>query len=117
MADQIKTPGGVTKAATAPSDVVPIIAVMPLMPPAIVAGVQIATTGAVALPAIDLFNGVVLKAAIGNSGVIYVGPAGVTMATGYPLNPGDAISYAVANLSAIYMIGVNTTDTIAYTGN
>lgn len=82
-----------------------------------IANVQTATLSAAPLPALFPANGVVLKADASNSGTIYVGPAGVTTTTGYPLKPGEAISYGVGNLSSIYMIGTNTTDILHFTGN
>jgi hypothetical protein len=81
------------------------------------ANAQTATLSAVALPVAYTSNGVVLKADYANTGTIYIGPAGVTTATGYPLKAGEAISYGIGNLSAIYMIGTNTTDTLHFTGN
>ena len=86
-------------------------------PAAIVAGRQLTTTGAVVLPTQALVNGVVIKALSTNVSAIYLGPSGVTTATGYPLFAGESISYGVTNLNAIYLIGANTTDSIAYTGN
>lgn len=78
---------------------------------------QTTTLTAVALPWQALINGIVLTAKPSNTGTVYIGPVGVTSATGYPLVPGQSISYAVTNLSAIYIIGTNTTDVIAFTGN
>lgn len=86
-------------------------------PSMIVAGQQTAGLSAVALPAQAIVNGVVLKAPASNAAAIYVGPSGVTSSTGFPLNPGESISYAVTNLSAIFLIGSNATDLLAYTGN
>ena len=86
-------------------------------PTAIIAGRQLTTTGAVALASNALVNGVVIKALSTNVATLYLGPSGVTTGNGYPLDPGEAISYGATNLNAIYLIGVNTTDAIAYTGN
>jgi hypothetical protein len=82
--------------------------------------VQTCTASAVALPSKALVNGIVLKADVANTGVIYIGAANVTTATGYPLKAGEAISYGpigIANISAIYMICGNTTDVLHFTGN
>ena len=78
-------------------------------PAAVIAGQQTATASAAALPSNALQVGVVMK--------IYVGPSGVTAASGYPLTAGEAISYAVSNTNVIYIIGSNTTDVLAFTGN
>ena len=78
---------------------------------------QIATTSAVALPSQALVNGITLTALGTNTQSIYVGPSGVTTSTGFPLSPGQSSSYAVTNLNAIYMIGQNTADVLAFTGN
>lgn len=86
-------------------------------PSSIISGQQATTTSAVALPSQALTNGIVITALANNVGTIYVGPAGVSNTTGYPLAPGASISYGVTNLSAISIIGINTTDKVAYTGN
>jgi hypothetical protein len=78
---------------------------------------QTATTSAAALPSLALVNGIILTALPANTGIIYVGPAGLTAANGYSLAAGQSISYAVQNLNAIYMLGTNTTDKLAFTGN
>ena len=83
----------------------------------IYSGQQTATTSALALPSQALANGVVITANAANTSTVYVGPSGVTSSTGYPLAAGQSISYALANLSSIYIIGTNTTDAVAFTGN
>jgi hypothetical protein len=89
----------------------------PANPSTIYSNQQTATTTAAALPSQALTNGVVLTAGSSNTGTIYIGPSGVTTSTGYPLAAGQSVSYAVSNLNAIYMIGANTTDVLAFTGN
>lgn len=86
-------------------------------PATIYSGVQTCTTGAVALPSQTLANGVVIQATPTNTGTVDVGPATVTTSTGYDLVAGQAISYGVANLSAVYLICANATDTVSFTGN
>jgi hypothetical protein len=85
--------------------------------PSFVANHQTATTSAAALPAQALVNGATVYALTTNVGIIYIGPSGVTTSTGWPLNPGDKMSFGVTNLSALYMVGQNTTDVLAYAGN
>ena len=89
----------------------------PAVPATIYSGQQTSTLAAVALPAQALVNGIVITARLTNTGTSYIGPAGVTTSNGYPLAAGQSISYAVTNLNAVYIIGTNTTDVIAFTGN
>lgn len=86
-------------------------------PATVYSGKQTCTTGAVALPSQALVNGIVIQSTTTNTGTAYTGPAGVTTATGYSLVPGQAISYGVSNLSAVYLICSNATDTVTFTGN
>ena len=90
---------------------------LPTTPAAIYSGQQLSTLAAAALPARALVNGIVITAQLANTGTSYIGPAGVTASNGYPLVAGQSISYAVTNLNAVYVIGTNTTDVIAFTGN
>lgn len=83
---------------------------------------KIATTGtAVQLGTGALVNGVVITANLNNSGPITVGPAGVNntqngTGNGYMLYPGASMSYAVSNLSPVYINGT-AGDFVTYTGN
>ena len=86
-------------------------------PASVLSGRVTVALTAQALPAAALTNGVVIKSHPDNAGTIYVGHAGLTSATGYPLDPGESVPYGVANLSAIYCLGQNTTDVLLYTGN
>lgn len=82
----------------------------------------IATTNtAVVLGTGALKNGVIIKANISNIASILVGGSTVTtanngMGNGYPLAPGEGISFAVANLNQIYITGT-AGDFVAYAGN
>ena len=87
------------------------------LPAAPISGQQSVTTTATALPANALQNGLIVTAAATNAGVVYVGPAGITTSTGYPLSPGMSMSYAVANSSGISILGTITTDKVEYTGS
>lgn len=67
------------------------------------------STNRLQLPANALVNGIVIKAAATNTAPILIGGATVTTATdgtgaGYPIAPGEAMSFAVANASALYLI-------------
>ncbi len=87
------------------------------LPAAPVTGQQTLTTTAVALPAAALQNGLIVTALPANTGTVYVGAAGVTSSSGYPLTAGQSISFAVANASGISIIGTNATDKVAFAGN
>ena len=86
-------------------------------PTSIYATQQVCAITAAALATQTLTNGVVVKALRSNAGTVYIGASGVTTANGYPLVAGESISYAVTNLSAIYLICQNNSDSIAVTGN
>jgi hypothetical protein len=78
------------------------------------------TSSAVALPSNVLTNGLVCTIPTTNTGVIYIGPAGVTTSTGYGLGSAIGqygISYGVANSNQVYIIGTNTSDVMQCTGN
>ncbi len=83
----------------------------------VVALQQTCTTSAVQFSTNTLTNGVVIKALTTNTGTAYIGPAGVTTSTGFPLKAGEAISYAVANTNQLYLICSGSSDVIAATGN
>ena len=80
-------------------------------------GQQSCTTSAVALPSQGLANGIVVTALSSNSSTVYVGGASVTTSTGYPLAAGQSISYALANVSSIYVICSAASGGVAFTGN
>ncbi len=74
-----------------------------------------ANVAAAALPAAALVNGIVVKASASNTATVFVG--GSNLATGiggYPLAPGEAMSFAVANASALYFI--STAASVIYFG-
>ena len=87
------------------------------VPAVIYSGQQATTTSAAALPSQALANGYVITALPANTGTVYIGPAGVTASTGYPLVAGQSISYQVTNASAIYIVDATSGDKIAFTGN
>ena len=83
----------------------------------VVSSQQTCTTSAAQLPAAGYQNGVVIQSLTTNTGTVYVGGPNVTTSTGYPLVPGQAISYAAANSANIYIVCTNTTDVVAVTGS
>lgn len=57
-----------------------------------------------------------LKAHLDNTDIIYLGPAGVTTANGYPLWAGDMIDVEVSNLDVIHAIVGGGTQNLRYLG-
>ena len=63
-------------------------------------------------------NGIILTADGSNLQTIYIGGDNtVSATTGYPLVPGQSISYGVSNSNAIWYLGLNATDKLFTTGN
>jgi hypothetical protein len=65
---------------------------------------QVAVTASAVALAANACKSVTVKALVGNTANVYAGPAGITIATGYELAPGDSITMALANTSALYLI-------------
>lgn len=82
----------------------------------IVSGQQTQAGTATALGTGALLNGVRVKAKIGNSAPIYVGPSGVSTSTGYELNPSDDVLVQVNNLNAAFIVGTSG-DGVSFVGN
>jgi len=90
-------------------------------PSVVIAGQRTVAAVAAALGSAALVNGVAVKARSSNLGPVWVGGAGVTTAddgtgAGYKLLPGEAASFAVSNISAIYIVGA-AGDVVYYEGN
>ena len=66
--------------------------------------------------AVELINGVAIKARASNTGSVYVGVAGVTTTTGYELAPGDTLTLPIDNISSVFIIGA-ASDRVSYIGN
>lgn len=80
-------------------------------------GQQATTASAVVLPNVPFALGpVVLKAPKANAAAIEIGAAGVTVGTGFVLDPGDSVSLSLSNLDQLYLIGSNTTDHLTWIG-
>lgn len=47
----------------------------------------------------------IVKANPGNAGTAFIGAAGVTTSTGFPLGPGEEVLIALGNLNELYHIG------------
>jgi len=104
-------------AVTLASDQTAIPVTIGSLPTTLFAAQQTVSTTAAALGSNVLTNGVVITADPANAGTVWVGKVGVTTSTGYSLAPGQSIAYAISNSNAIYIIGSNLTDKVAYTGN
>lgn len=83
---------------------------------------QAVTATATALTAQAMVNGFVLTASPLNTISVLVGGATVTAAndgagTGYPLAPGQSISFGVTNTSAVYVIASTTGAFVSVAGN
>ncbi len=63
------------------------------------------TTSAQQAPNGKVTKGVTLTAGAANAAVVYVGGAGVTASTGYPLAAGVSLHLPVANANQIYFVG------------
>ena len=76
-----------------------------LIPTAPISGQKSVTTAgtAVALASSTEIISVVIKAKSGNTGNIYVGDSTVDSSTGYILGPGDAVSFDMTDLAAVYI--------------
>lgn len=69
-----------------------------------------------------LQNGVTVKADKSNTDPVYVGTLGVNdtgsgTGNGFALYPGDSLSLAVTNISALYINGANAGDFVYYAAN
>jgi hypothetical protein len=78
-------------------------------------GQQTVTESAVALSSHPA-RAVTIKSANTNTVPIYVGPVGVSDATGYEMDPGDILTLPVNNSNLIYVISGSTAQVISYVG-
>lgn len=91
-------------------------------PATVYAGQQAVTASALALPSQALVNGLVVTSSPINTAVVFVGATGVNTAndgsgTGYPLSPGQSISFGVTNANAIFVRAVATGSFVSFAGN
>lgn len=82
---------------------------------AVLSGQQAVTAAAVAL-ATNTVRNVCIKALVGNTINVYVGPVGVTDATGIELAPGDAVCLPVLNTNLLYVIASTTGNSVSWIG-
>jgi hypothetical protein len=83
---------------------------------AIVSFQQAVTASAVVL-ATNAVHGFCVKALTTNALTVYVGPSGVSTATGYPLAAGESICYQASNTNLAFVISSNTGSSVAVSGN
>ena len=101
---------GTQRVTIATNDVVPVVAGALT---SITTGQQAVTASAVVLPTVTAKR-VCLKILIAGTQVAYFGPAGVAVATGQELSPGDAWCGGLDNLNRVYVIAAATGSTIAW---
>ena len=94
-----------------------IVATGASLPAVVIAGQQAVTGTAVALPSAALTQGVIFTGLSTNTISVFVGPAGVTISTGVELQPGAALSAAVANLNELYVVASTTGATVTWLGS
>ena len=63
-----------------------------------------------------LQQGVIVQAHPSNTGIVYVGVAGVTVATGFPLAPGASVTLPIPNTNQVYLIASVAAQTAAWIG-
>lgn len=59
-------------------------------------------------------NGIIVQALSANSTSVFIGVSGVTKATGFELQPGQAIATSATNINVLYVIGSNTSDGVCW---
>lgn len=75
------------------------------VPESVLHGTTVVTTAAteVILAASQVVKSVSIKAKLANTGKIFVGGAGVSSADGYPLEPGESVSFDISNLANVWI--------------
>lgn len=79
----------------------------------LLSGQQAVTASAVALTS-NACKAVTVKALVGNTINVYVGPSGITTGTGYELAPGDTISFPITNTNLIFVIASTTGASVSW---
>lgn len=82
----------------------------------LVSGQQAVTAAAVALTA-NAVRKVTIKALMGNVIAVYVGPAGITIGTGYELAPNQSVTLNVNNTNLLFVIASTTGASICFVGH
>lgn len=92
------------------------VSAMTVPAPNIVVGQQAVTASAAQLPNDVLRNGVWVKAAHTNTGPVYAGNSNVNSGTGYRIDTGEKLFFAVNNANLIYIVGT-AADVVFFEGN
>lgn len=82
--------------------------------------VTVATAGtAVQLSAtsVALVGGVIVKAALGNSGTIYVGDAAVDSSSGFELSAGQEVFVVIDNLNKVHVDASTSAQSVTFIGS
>lgn len=75
---------------------------------------QVAVTASAVALASNPCKQVTVKALVGNTIAVYIGPAGISTATGYELIAGDSITVAVSNTNLLHLIASTTGASISW---
>jgi hypothetical protein len=89
----------------------------PPLPTTPVYGQQAVTATAAALPSGALKNGVIVTGLSTNSISVFIGDASVTTSNGAEIQPGAALSAAVADTSDLYVIASTTGASVSWLGS
>jgi hypothetical protein len=100
-----------------PSGAIPVYVASNGNTTAVVTGQQTGTTTATALASHALNTGVTISALSSNSGVVYVGPAGITSSTGFPLTAGASVTLNVPNTNLIYVLAATGSPVVSFIGS
>lgn len=59
-------------------------------------------------------NGILVQAISTNTASVFIGDATVTTSSGFELQPGQAVPFTASNITALYVIGSNTSDKVCW---
>ena len=110
------TPSNPPSQITNPAGAIPVYFASNGSVTTLVSGQQTATATAAALPSHALNDTVTISAPATNLVVVYVGPAGITSSTGYPLAAGASITLPVSNTNLVYILAPSGSPVVAYLG-
>lgn len=82
----------------------------------IVSGQQAVTATAAALPS-NTVRRATVKALMGNSIAVYVGPSGVLTSDGYELAPNESVTLDVSNTNLIFVVASTTGASVCFVGH
>lgn len=59
-------------------------------------------------------NGILVRGLVANASTVYIGASGVTSGTGWELAPGESVVFTVSNITALYGVNSNNTDSVCW---